>query len=261
MSTRVFRTSETAAKSGGGLIDFADQPRVENPSQGYLVNWNNKPVSWWNNGDNISWALNNDIDELNKAKRVLLVENFVGPISSFSYENLKDVPRQINDHGTYQQAISLSTVEITDENIIPPGQSGFRDIFGNFSSHVDDQWPLHENWKFKDMIFGTYAPHSRRIELTLPTEFKLRRNFPNPFNSETTIQYELSQNTHVAITIFNILGQEIKNLVHDDKTAGVYSAHWDGTDNKGLDVTSGMYFYTMKTDSGHFQLYKMLILK
>ncbi|MCF7859778.1 MAG: penicillin acylase family protein [Candidatus Cloacimonetes bacterium] len=132
----------------GGYIPFENLPVDENPEQGYFVNWNNKPVSWWNNGDNVRWIGPQHVTE---------IDNYVNPISSFTYDNLKDVPMQIDDHGTYQQAIEFTDSDIIDENINPPGQSGFIDLDGNGSMHFSDQWMLHEYWRFKDQLFN-YQP-------------------------------------------------------------------------------------------------------
>ena len=89
-----------------------------------------------------------------RTHRAARIDAFVGPLSDFTFANLKDVPRQIDSHGTYQQAIELSLSTIKDENILPPGQSGFTSLSGQRSPHAADQWPLHVNWEFKDMIFG-----------------------------------------------------------------------------------------------------------
>lgn len=128
-----------------GFIPFSELPAAENPSQNYFVNWNNKPVSWWNNGDNIPWVGDH---------RVTLVDEYVGPIDNFTFENLKSTPIELNAHGTYQQAIEFVNSDIIDENIVPPGQSGFIDLNGQKSIHFDDQWQLHKFWQFKDQLFN-----------------------------------------------------------------------------------------------------------
>ncbi|MCH8128235.1 penicillin acylase family protein, partial [candidate division KSB1 bacterium] len=136
----------------GGMMDFSTLPSSQNPSQGYFVNWNNKPVAWWNNGDNVPFRSNTDPKSI--TWRVLAMQQYVGPINSFSFEQLKDTPRQIQDHGSYQQALEFGTDEVIDENVLPSGQSGFVSIVGVPDLHKSDQWPLHVNWEFKDMIFA-----------------------------------------------------------------------------------------------------------
>ena len=81
-----------------------------------------------------------------------------------------------------------------------------------------------------------------------PKEFHLSQNHPNPFNPETTIEYQLSQSSHVAITIYNTIGQSIRTLYDGQQNAGVYELIWDGKDNSGRKVGSGIYLYQLKVD-------------
>jgi len=90
--------------------------------------------------------------------------------------------------------------------------------------------------------------------------FQLGQNYPNPFNPETTISYQLPKSAHVVLTIYNLLGQEITKLVDDNQTVGVHTAQWDGKDNHGNPVSSGVYLYRIKT--GLFvQTRKMIMLE
>lgn len=90
--------------------------------------------------------------------------------------------------------------------------------------------------------------------------FKIAQNYPNPFNSATTISYDLSKYTHTELTIFNILGQKIRTLVNCKQPAGSYQIQWDGQDNEGRDVASGIYLYRFK--AGTFvQIRKMILIK
>ena len=136
-----------------GFLPFDALPQLVNPLQTYFVNWNNKPVYWWNNGDNVPYGSSTGYSQ-NLTNRVNAVSSFVAPIPAFTYTNLKDVPYQIGSHGTYQHAVEFAPDAIIDENIIPPGQSGYIDLTGTPSPHYADQWPLHLNWQFKDQLFG-----------------------------------------------------------------------------------------------------------
>ncbi|MCH7761720.1 choice-of-anchor B family protein [candidate division TA06 bacterium] len=78
--------------------------------------------------------------------------------------------------------------------------------------------------------------------------FELHQNTPNPFQSSTTIRYVLSESRDVHLSIYNLLGQEIKRLVDDYQTAGSYEVVWDGEDRVGRPVTSGIYFYRIVAD-------------
>ncbi|UCE07258.1 MAG: T9SS type A sorting domain-containing protein, partial [bacterium] len=79
-----------------------------------------------------------------------------------------------------------------------------------------------------------------------PGNFHLAQNYPNPFNLGTQIQYQLPQTTRVNLKIFNILGQEIKTLVHEEQETGYYKIQWNGKDDYNRDVGTGIYILRMK---------------
>ncbi|RMI09273.1 MAG: T9SS C-terminal target domain-containing protein, partial [Calditrichaeota bacterium] len=237
----------------GGFIPFTDLPMAANPAQGYFVNWNNKPVSWWNNGDNVPWYDNTWL-----TIRVILIDDYVSPIGSFTYENLKNVPFAIQSHGTYQQAIEISPTDIIDENIVPPGQSGFIDINGVPSPHFSDQWPLHVNWQFKDQLFGVFPTALPPDDRTLPARPELYPNYPNPFNPATYFEFRIADFGFVELKIYNIMGQAVKTLVREKLAPGRYAVQWDGTDDAGRQVASGIYLYRLKT--GNFTATRKMVL-
>jgi len=95
------------------------------------------------------------------------------------------------------------------------------------------------------------------------TEFEgFIQNYPNPFNPTTTIQYSLPYDSNVKIEIFDILGHRIRTLVNQRKNAGVYQIEWDGRNNYGRRVASGLYIYQIKAGSGKnkFEKAKNMIL-
>lgn len=97
-------------------------------------------------------------------------------------------------------------------------------------------------------------------ESVLPTSFELSQNFPNPFNPSTKIDYTLARKSHVELEVYNVLGQRVKTLVDDVREAGVWRVTWDGDNDFGTQVASGMYFY--KLTAGDFvQTRKMVLLK
>jgi hypothetical protein len=80
----------------------------------------------------------------------------------------------------------------------------------------------------------------------VPAEFSLSQNFPNPFNPSTTIHYQLLMNSDVRLTIYNMLGQRVKTLVQARQPAGSYAVQWNGTNDAGAPVATGMYFYRLQ---------------
>ncbi|MBC8193216.1 MAG: T9SS type A sorting domain-containing protein [Candidatus Marinimicrobia bacterium] len=97
-------------------------------------------------------------------------------------------------------------------------------------------------------------------EPEIPTMAKLHAAYPNPFNPVTSIGYELNGATDVNITVYNMLGQEVATLVAGFQIAGAYTVQWGGVDHAGHSVSSGLYFYTMRTE-GFCATKKMMLLK
>ncbi len=94
----------------------------------------------------------------------------------------------------------------------------------------------------------------------IPEKYYLGQNYPNPFNPSTVIEFDLPRLSKVEIEVYNILGQTVRYLVDEEKPAGKYNVIWDGRDNSGTTVSSGMYFYKIKTD-GFSSSKKMILLK
>jgi hypothetical protein len=93
-----------------------------------------------------------------------------------------------------------------------------------------------------------------------PTAYALGQNFPNPFNPSTTLLYSLKNAGHVQLNIYNVLGQNVRTLVDEYQAAKDYSVIWDGHDDAGNEVASGVYFYRIK--SGEFtDIKKMVLMK
>lgn len=81
---------------------------------------------------------------------------------------------------------------------------------------------------------------------TTPVGFELYQNYPNPFNPTTIINYELPLAGHVTLKVYNTLGQEIRTLVNSAQPIGSHQSIWDGRDNRGKVVPSGLYFYRLQ---------------
>jgi hypothetical protein len=93
-----------------------------------------------------------------------------------------------------------------------------------------------------------------------PADIRLAQNYPNPFNPETTISFSIEKDDEVKLEIYNIRGQRIKRLLHETMKTGEHSVVWDGKDDKGHSVSSGVYFYRLTTNTKQEQR-KMLLLK
>jgi hypothetical protein len=93
-----------------------------------------------------------------------------------------------------------------------------------------------------------------------PSEFSLSQNYPNPFNPVTNVEFSVSRTAHVKLDIFNIVGQKVRTLVDEEMEAGKYVVDWDGKDENGHWVSSGIYFYRMQAND-FSDMKKMLLVK
>jgi hypothetical protein len=95
---------------------------------------------------------------------------------------------------------------------------------------------------------------------SLPNEYALSQNYPNPFNPSTVIDYALPTASQVELTVFNVLGQRVAVLVNGPQSAGSHTAFWDGRNDAGTLVASGVYLYRLSAEA-FTQTRKMLLLK
>jgi len=113
---------------------------------------------------------------------------------------------------------------------------------------------------FRGLLTGLNEPPM------LPTTYDLQQNYPNPFNPSTTIMYALPRQSHVVLTIYNILGQEVVRLVDGVQEPGTKSVMWNGRNAAGSFVSSGVYFYRLVASSGESderfaQVRRLVVLK
>jgi len=114
---------------------------------------------------------------------------------------------------------------------------------------------------FKEHIPGFTDVQEFTSSDFLPQKFALLQNYPNPFNPETIIEYTLPKGPRmVRLVIYNILGQEVKTLVNEEKQAGIYKVFWDGTDDMGEKVASGIYLSRIEI-GGFSEVKKMVLVK
>jgi len=176
------------------------------------------------------------------------------------------------DVDTYwlERAVEDGDFECIDARIADPGS-------GSIVYYTDDDLPTADYWRYRvraknSVAWGEFcAPievYATGIEKKdayvtiqpLPTELTLDQNYPNPFNPTTAVRYGLPKLTRVYLRILNIRGQVVRTLVDDEKPAGWYTVTWDGKNESGQDVASGIYLYLIETDEGKI-LKKMTLLR
>lgn len=111
-----------------------------------------------------------------------------------------------------------------------------------------------------DNCGGGGEPQAKIVAQVIPEKFELFQNYPNPSNPGTLIKYALPQESDVILVIYNILGQKVRVLVEDLQEPGYYTISWDGKNEQGSAVGSGIYFYRIQ--AGDFtKTAKMSLLK
>ena len=176
-----------------------------------------------------------------------------------SWPGSKKHPNTKDDAATYEMAYSRWR------------DNKFRDVVTRKGRPLKDEWgagvttlshgdlPKLSN----NNVEAADAEVSATSELTtgaVPTEFKLGTNYPNPFNPTTTITYHLPEAAHVSLSVYNVAGQRVAELVSSQQSEGVHQAVWDGRDAAGVSVASGLYLY--RIEAGTFkQTRKMTLLK
>ncbi len=108
------------------------------------------------------------------------------------------------------------------------------------------------------------VPVEEEPEARIPSEFVLRQNYPNPFNPSTAIPFEISEGAFVTLKVYDVLGREIQTLMNQDLPVGAYTVRWNGQNDSGAPVPSGMYFVRMtavgRDRAGNFAATRKIVL-
>lgn len=191
-------------------------------------------------------VLLNDFQVVGRQDKVVLHWSMVEEVDILGFHVLRSIAKE----GQYQH-ISSET--------IPAG--------GRDYSYVDNKVSAGSVYYYKIEALTatgekeTFGPQAVKWVSVIPKEYRLFQNYPNPFNPTTDIRYQIPDDrspAHTTLKIFNLLGQEVRTLVDEVKDAGYYSVTWDGRDNLGNDVPSGVYFYRLT--AGDFMKTRKMIL-
>ena len=163
-----------------------------------------------------------------------------------AYEGTDVVPFQGEVISLDQESAGMGTF------FHPQFQVRFRSQGGR-SNIPNDEW-------FVDDIALSPATGIGDEPVALPEQFAVAQNYPNPFNPTTTIHYSLPERSEVTLTLYNTLGQTVRTLVKSPREAGSHRVMWDGRDDLGRPVASGIYLYRF-TAGDFVQVRKMILLK
>ena len=184
-----------------------------------------------------------------------------------------DFDTTIPDSVTFQTSVTLTYTDaqldsagIDDENGLTVAWydttantwntvTGILDVANNTITFTTDHFSI---W-----ALAAVGPTSIEEEnnSSISRSFALHVNHPNPFNPITNISYEVAQKTHITITVYNMLGQEVVRLINKEYTPGRYNVMWNGKNGNGNSVSSGIYLYRMTSGTGFVQSRRMLLVK
>ncbi len=196
----------------------------------------------------------NNVPENTTVSQDFLIRNLgraplTGTINVPQFANLLENGITVSD--TYNYNIPANTNKLyTVQILVTP------------ALHLDDEILITSN----DANQQTYniALHLSSVGIgdpvVVPVLTKLEGNYPNPFNPVTSIRYSTKEQGNVSISIFNSKGQLVRTLVNENKKAGNHNILWNGTDDNGKPVSSGLYLYKMQTKE-YSQLKKMMLMK
>jgi len=199
---------------------------------------------------------------------ILFGGNYSGAVHRVEYKGTGDIADSASYTYdlVYQDTIPLGDARVYglsfpgDNFALTHGGSASNDMNGNgkpeFLIAYEDGDSL-QSWIVMIEGDGTTA-----IELDLGNQvlksYTLHQNYPNPFNPSTMISYQIPVRENVSLKVYDLLGREVKSLVNEVVEAGMHEINWDGTNNAGDQVASGIYVY--KLNAGKHQLHKRMTL-
>jgi len=206
----------------------------------------------------------------------ITMDNFATDSISFTWDEsidvdgdelLYDFTASLIVNGQVKAEYNSSSLTIREMKI--DHQSVFDEIFAAQAMFGEIEWDVSvrdsmvevtsENGALTLGVNASAAVLSINGELS-PEVFSLHQNYPNPFNPVTKLRYDLPENGHVNITIYDMLGREVKTLINQTQDAGYRSVIWDATNDYGKPISAGIYLYQIQAGE-YMRTKKMVLLK
>ncbi|MEL6821683.1 MAG: T9SS type A sorting domain-containing protein, partial [Calditrichota bacterium] len=166
---------------------------------------------------------------------------------------------------------SIENITFGQDDDVVGNFQPFPELLSSFSgAALDGEWILTVSDEFSPFS-GTFDKWGMKVYISAPTGIgddgvaipsttRLYSNYPNPFNPETTLRYDIGNASKVELVIYNLLGQKVRTLVNTEQAAGSYSIKWDGLNDDQIQLASGVYIYRLKAGDV-VQSRKMMLLK
>jgi len=223
-----------------------------NPIPVFEIHGTDDNVTWWAGADvnnNGGWGPWISVDT---------TFNFWTQLNGCTESMIDTLPNTNTTDGSY--VVSHKNINGVNDNEVwlyevVNGGHEWPGAYGNMDINASE-----EIWNFFTLVVEDSSNIHIENEGQHPTAFALLQNYPNPFNPTTTLRYDIPENSHVTITIYDMLGRQVKTLINQTQDAGFISVIWDATNDFGKLVSAGVYLYQIQ--AGEFvQTRKMVLLK
>lgn len=205
----------------------------------------------------LRWTVNTNIGIKDLDSQIALDKNVYYNVTVlFDGAQLKIyINGQLDNSVSHTGKIKTTNIDLTIAQELPNSDYNFKGVLDDIRIYDYD---LTEEEIIN--VFNDPTSVETINQENIPQKYSLSQNYPNPFNSTTTIQFQLRQSGKVALIIYDILGQRVCELVNNEMSAGYHTVFWDGKNNKGSTVSSGIYIYEMKCANFH-QRKKLVLVK
>ncbi len=197
------------------------------------------------------------------------------PVTPYGYEMLRFAFHQgqaeLGPEDQFSLHIGGDTIDLLGSDFIDPNNTGWqvaevrlndRELSQIRRVRLRGTWP--GTFYLDDVHFAGYrskvVSETFRTDDALPQSLRLEPNFPNPFNSRTEIRFSLALPAEIALDLFDVTGQKVRTLARGPRGAGTHRVRWDGRNQLGREMSSGVYLYRLRTEAGAASR-KLLLLR
>ena len=223
-----------------------------NPIPVFEIHGTDDDVTWWEGADEIfndGWGPWESVDT---------TFNFwtqLNGCTEFLIDTLPDIDMSDGSYVvSHKNTNGLNNNEVWLYEVVNGGHD-WPGVWGNMDISTSE-----EIWNFFEIFIINNLSITDNNQSQEPNTFLLKQNYPNPFNPETTLHYYLPKQSFVNISIYDMFGREIKNLIKKTQEMGQWSIKWNATNNDGKFVSGGVYFYKIQAGA-YLKIEKMTLLK
>jgi len=223
-----------------------------NPIPVFEIHGTDDDVTWWDGADE------NNNDGYGPWESVDTTFNFwtqLNNCTEFIIDTLPDIDMSDGSYVvSHKNTNGLNNNEVWLYEVVNGGHD-WPGVWGNMDISTSE-----EIWNFFEIFIINNLSNTDNNQSQDPNTFLLKHNYPNPFNPETTLYYYLPEQSFVSISIYDMFGREIKNLIKKTQEMGQWSIKWNATNNDGKFVSGGVYFYKIQAGA-YLKTGKMTLLK